>query len=221
MATRFAPGLRYWLGNQLYVGVTNRCNATSLVALRGPGFALPADSGFEHLQEEPSAEELFAAVDDAYEHDPRKVVTGMGEDDVGVVMAGFGEPLLRLDVVAAATALIKERRHGVPVRLKTNGLVPSDAHSNQQAAAMLAEAGVGKATVLLPCADPASFDKAMAPTSPELNFGSVCDFISELVQHGVAVECTTIKKKGVDVTAVRQLAHALGALETRVLPYYE
>lgn len=63
-----APGtsgsITYWLGNTLYVGVTNRCNTTPLHASRGPGFKMPASSEFRSLpqaSEEPSAQAIINA----------------------------------------------------------------------------------------------------------------------------------------------------------------
>mmetsp|Transcript_10718 Transcript_10718/g.27072 ORF Transcript_10718/g.27072 Transcript_10718/m.27072 type:complete len:221 (+) Transcript_10718:228-890(+) len=215
------PGLAYWLGTRLYVAVTNRCNATPLIVARGPSFALPADSGFAKLEsdepaDEPTPQEIFEVVDSAYESDGRKRVIGMGEDDTGVTFAGYGEPLLRLDTVIESATLIRERRHGVPLRLKTNGLVPGG--DNTAAVAQLVEAGVMSASVLLPGPDPMSFAKVHPQA--EGDFGSLCDFVAQLAGSGVQVECSIIKMPGVDVSATRQLASALGAVETRAVTYH-
>jgi MoaA/NifB/PqqE/SkfB family radical SAM enzyme len=39
------------------------------------------------------------------------------------IFAGLGDPLLRLGVVEETAKLIKAKRHGVRLRLTTNGLV--------------------------------------------------------------------------------------------------
>jgi MoaA/NifB/PqqE/SkfB family radical SAM enzyme len=40
-----------------------------------------------------------------------------------ITFAGMGEPLLRLNTLSNAAILIKDKRHGVPLRVKTNGLI--------------------------------------------------------------------------------------------------
>lgn len=214
------PGVAYWLGARLYLGVTNRSNAVPLIVHRGASFSMPEDSNFAPLPEgyEPSAEDLAAVVDAAYAEDPRKKILGMGENDEGVIFAGMGEPLLRLETITEAAKLIRESRHGVPFRLKTNGLVPGG--DNAGAAAMLKEAGIKSASVFLPAADPKKFDELAKPISPEFNFGMVCDFIGQLSEAGIDVECTTVKRPEINVSAIRQLALALGATDTRVASYH-
>ena len=109
------PGVAYTLGRTLYLSVTNRSNALSILKTRGPGFVMPPSSGFALLSDpEPDASELAAIVDATYE---RAEIVGMGENDPGVVFAGAGEPLLRLDVVVDTIAMVRESRHGVPFRV--------------------------------------------------------------------------------------------------------
>ena len=57
------PGLSYTLGRTLYVALTNRCNSVPLFSTRGPGFQMPAASGFAPLPDgvEPSAEQVAEA----------------------------------------------------------------------------------------------------------------------------------------------------------------
>lgn len=118
------PGLTYWLHNKLYLAVTNRTISLSPIQLRGPSFILPPSSKFEplHGDFEPSAQDLFDAVDNAYE-DGLVEVNSMKSDEI--TFAGMGEPLLRTDTIEQAAKLIKEARHGVPLRIKTNGLIPA------------------------------------------------------------------------------------------------
>ena len=74
----------YWLGaNRLYLQVTSRRpnGVLTLYHARGKGFKMPGE--FEPINEEnePSAERLADCVEDAYEHDERKLTAakiGMG-----------------------------------------------------------------------------------------------------------------------------------------------
>lgn len=95
------PGVAYSLGRTLYLALTNRSNATSIIDTRGPSFVMPPTSGFQllpdGLENEPTPEELAAIVDACYAD---MDIVGMGENDPGVVFGGAGEPLLRLDAIA-------------------------------------------------------------------------------------------------------------------------
>ena len=44
-----AVNISYWLGKTIYISVTNRACGLSLLASRGPSFAMPEASGFRPL----------------------------------------------------------------------------------------------------------------------------------------------------------------------------
>ena len=207
------PGVAYTLGRTLYLSVTNKSNALSILKTRGPGFVMPPSSGFALLSDpEPDAKELAAIVDATYE---RAEIVGMGENDPGVVFAGAGEPLLRLDVVVDTMAMVRESRHGVPFRIHSNGL-----HEPGVAAA-LASAGVDRVTVSLATADPKQFEALTRPAAGSgAHFGTLCGFISALAEEGVDVEAVTVAAPDVDVAAARRLAESLGASSFRTREYF-
>jgi hypothetical protein len=216
------PGLAYWLGQRLYLGVTNRVLTTPLVVQRGPAFQMPLHSGFCKLPDdfEPSASDLFNVVNNAYEHDSRKNVSGMGENDEPITFAGYGDPLLRLDIVTEAAKLIKAKRHGVPLRIKTSGLIDDD-QVRATAAQDLASAGIKQASVFLPAEDPKKYAAFMGRDSdPVADFSKVTQFICNLAEAGVLVECYCCERPEVDAYRVEALAHALGAVEFRKVSYH-
>ena len=224
------PGVAYSLGRTLYLSLTNRTNARPIVDTRGPSFRMPIESGFvrlpEGVQHEPTPAELAAVVEACY--DVREDIVGMGENDPGVVFGGAGEPLLRLDALRETVDEVRTRRHGVPFRVSTNGLFPAST------AAALAELDVA-VTVALQTADPAQYDALMRP-APDVAEGSVpppwsdgnvgarhaavCAFVVSCVEAGVRVECTAVAAPGVDLTATRRLAEALGAVAFRTREYF-
>lgn len=116
------PGLSYWIRNKLYISLTNECISLSPISLRGPSFIMPSDSLFKPLFREPTAHEVVEEIENAF-NSGKINITSMDSDEI--TFAGLGEPLLRLDTLADAAKLIKQKRHGVPLRLKTNGLVHS------------------------------------------------------------------------------------------------
>ena len=141
-------GISYWLRNKLYLSLTNECSSISPIELRGPRFIMPEHSGFQLLSREPEAEDILHVVNTAYDDFSsvnRISVSSMESDEI--TFAGFGEPLLRLDVLEKSSSLIKEFRHGAPLRLKTNGLVCSK--DSMMIAERLKEAGIEKVSVNL------------------------------------------------------------------------
>ena len=115
-------GLSYFVRNNMYIALTNECNSVSPIALRGPSFKMSESSGFTPLITEPSAEDVFNEVNLAFENN-KISIDSMKSDPI--TFAGLGEPLLRKDVLFESSKLIKLQRHGVPLRLKTNGLILS------------------------------------------------------------------------------------------------
>ncbi len=93
----------YKIRNSLYVNVTREC---SNVCDFCPRLENPTVQGhYLGIDKEPSAAEIIAAIG------------GQRPDEV--VLCGFGEPTIRLDVVKAVAAEMKRR--GLKVRLNTNG----------------------------------------------------------------------------------------------------
>ena len=225
------PGLVYWLGNSLYIALTNRPRGLALAASRGPAFKMPATSGFEPLADEPTAAEVIAAVRAAYDSDPRKenkVLKRLdgGEIDPGVVFAGLGDPLLRLETLREAAEGIRDAAPSVALRVSTTGLVAPAELSGTIAALQAAE--IDEVTVALNAASPDAYAAQMlqAPayqppyfaSAPDavgepagLGFGDVCGFIAALAENGIPTIATCVAHPDVDVAAVRKLATALGA----------
>lgn len=115
-------GLTYVLRNKLYIALTNKCVSTSPLQLHGPSFSMPPSANFNHLEIEPTAKDVFDAVEGAFAGG-RIGISSMDSDEI--TFAGVGEPLLKLDVLTSAAQLITEARHGAQLRVKTNGLILS------------------------------------------------------------------------------------------------
>ena len=202
--------------------LTNDCNSVSSISTRGPGFRLPAAQNFCPLpsDSEPSANEIVEAVERAYE-DGQEAPNDIVFDNV------LGEPTMKMDTLLEAAAKIKERRHGVPLTVKTNGLCGADG------AALLATADPGDnfglknlhVNVLLMAHNPPDYVKMMAPKEPfsqgAAGFGQVCSFVVTLVEQlgSDYVTCTAVDGPGVDLRATKALSSSLGAGHFEALPF--
>lgn len=96
--------IAYPLHDSLYLNITNRCPNACLFCIRGSKTGV----GYNlWLEREPSAAEVIEAI-----HDP----SGYRE----IVFCGYGEPLLRPELVVEVSQWLK--KWPVQVRLNTNGL---------------------------------------------------------------------------------------------------
>lgn len=210
-----AAGITYRLGRTLYIALTNSCNAVSLIQSRGPGFVMPAESGFEPLRSSPTAEEIAEAADAS------KVIA----DFDSIAFAGAGEPLLRMRVLEGACGLLQS--HGVPMRLVTNGLVAGSAAT--ATAQKLHAMGLSRISVALQTADAEQYMTLMRPEklryspvfSHQLSHDDVTGFVQACVAVGLEVECTAVAAPSVDLQAAEELASALGAASFRSRKYFD
>eukprot|EP01036_Dinobryon_divergens_P034204 gene34204-44187_t len=172
---------------------------------KGPSFIMPSDSLFKPLFREPTAHEVVEEIDNAF-NSGKIHITSMNSDEI--TFAGLGEPLLRLDTLADAAKLIKQKRHGVPLRLKTNGLVPSK--FCDKTAEVLKDAGIDMISVSLLADNANDYNKIMNPQN-SATFADVCSFVISCAEKELDVTCTAVEQPGVNMKNVRNLAISLGA----------
>jgi hypothetical protein len=189
------PGVAYALSHNLYLNLTQRCNAVPLHETRGPGFVLPPETGFRLSPSlrggpgspvfrlplppgapEPSAAEVAAVI--------RTLCAAWPPDaprPPSVVFAGAGEPLLALDVLLESLRAARCGPQTTPfdARVTTNGLFPPSV------ARQLREAGVTRATVALASSEPRRYARLMRPEAGR-GLDDVCAFIVALVEAGGA-----------------------------------
>jgi TatD DNase family protein len=196
-----APEIAYPIRNSLYLNVTSRCSNRCTFCTRESS---PIVKGHDlSLDREPTAEELLAAAGD---------VSGYDE----VVFCGFGEPLLRWDVVRKVAQELKGR--GARVRINTNG--QSRLFLGRD---ILPEmAGVVDAlSVSLNAPDAARYAKICRPDAGEPAYAAVKEFIREALNFVPSVTASVVALPGVDVEACRRIAEQELGAAFRVRPYNE
>jgi TatD DNase family protein len=192
----------YSIRDSLYVNLTNRCSNQCTFC---PRSSAPWVKGhYLALEAEPSAADVIAALSAHRLADWREVV-----------FCGFGEPMLRLDVLKEVAAFV--RGAGLPVRINTNG--QGNLIHGRDITAELAPL-VGTVSVSLNSADPAQYGELCRSEFGERAYEGILDFIRRAKAAGIRVVVTAVTVPGVDMDAVGRLAAELG-VEFRPRKYQE
>jgi TatD DNase family protein len=192
--------LAYKIHNSLYLNITNRCTNHCTFCPKFEDLTLKGHN--LALDREPTPQELLAAVGEPPEIDE-------------IVFCGFGEPLIRLDVVLQVARELKKL--GYRIRVNTDGQA-NLVHGRN----ILPElAGlVDCISVSLNASDASTYQRLCNSPYGEESFQAVCDFIQQAPAFIPRVVASAVTVDGVDIAACRALAESLGA-EFRVREYQE
>ena len=192
--------IAYMIRNSLYLNITNRCSNRCSFCAKFEDFTVKGHNLL--LEGEPSFEEVMAAVGQP---------AGIDE----VVFCGYGEPLIRLDLLKRVATELKQR--GFRIRINTDGQA-NLVHGRD----ILPElAGlVDSISVSLNAPDSDTYERICNTPFGGAGFGAVCAFISEATRYIPRVMASAVTVPGVDMDACRVLAESLGA-EFRVREYAE
>lgn len=192
--------IAYRIRNSLYLNITNRCSNRCSFCAKFEDFTVKGHNLL--LDGEPSFDEVMAAV-------------GKTEGYDEVVFCGYGEPLIRLELVKQVASELKRR--GCCIRINTDGQA-NLVHGRN----ILPElAGlVDSISVSLNAPDAATYDLLCNTPFGEAGFAGVCDFIRDAAEFIPQVVASAVTVPGTDVEACRRLAESLGA-EFRVREYAE
>jgi TatD DNase family protein len=181
--------IAYKIRNNLYLNITNRCTNECSFCIR---FHTDYVKGYNlRLSEEPTEEELKDAIGDPSQYRE-------------VVFCGYGEPLLRLDLVKNVALWIKQKNGRV--RINTNG------HGNLiHGRNILPELKgiVDSISISLDAQDEETYNRICRPTFKNA-FREVLSFIKEAKKYIPDVTVTVVTATGVDVEKCREIAEELG-----------
>lgn len=180
----------YKIRNSLYLNITNRCSNRCTFCAKFEDFTVKGHHLL--LDHEPIATEVLAAI-------------GSRTDFDEIVFCGYGEPLLRLDLIKEVAAVLKSR--GISIRLNTDGQANLVYGRN-----ILPElAGlIDTVSVSLNAADAATYSTLCNTPFGDAGFRGVCDFLQEAVRYIPTVVATAVTVPGVDVAPIERLALSLG-----------
>ncbi|GAB4256739.1 MAG: YchF/TatD family DNA exonuclease [Deferrisomatales bacterium] len=197
------PRLAYPIRRSLYLNVTARCTNRCTFCPKGRGTEVKGHD--LRLEREPTAAEILEAVE---------AEGGAGAWDE-VVFCGFGEPLLRPDLVVELARELK-RRGARRVRVNTDGLA-NRVHGRDVTEEL---AGlVDEVSVSLNAPDAATYEKLCRP-GVEGAYEAVVEFLARARQHVATVTASVVAVPGLDLEACRAVARQLG-VRFRVREYNE
>ncbi len=182
--------IAYPIRNALYLNITNRCTNACRFCAKFRDFQVKGHQ--LRLDREPAFDEVIAAIGDPSGYDE-------------VVFCGYGEPLLRLDLVKEVAGWLKQR--GMRVRINTDGQA-NLVHGRN----ILPElAGLVDAiSVSLNAADARTYQQWCQSRYGEEAFAAVQEFLRLAASCIPEVTATAVTLPGIDIEACRALAEKLG-----------
>lgn len=181
--------IAYKIRDSLYLNITNKCTNRCIFCIR---FHTDYVKGHNlRLLKEPDSKALKKAIGDPKNYKE-------------IVFCGYGEPLIRLNVVKDVARWIKQ--NGGVVRINTNG------HGNLiHKRNILPELKdiVDKLSISLDAHDEETYNRICKPVFRNA-FNAVIDFIKESKRYINEVTVTVVNFEGVDIEKCRKLAQDLG-----------
>ncbi len=184
------PSIAYEMWGNLYLNITNRCTNKCRFCVR---YQTDILWGYNlRLEREPSVEDLLNAIGDPTRYRE-------------VVFCGYGEPTMRLDVIRAVGAHVREL--GGKVRVDTNGhgnliwnrnIVPE--------LALVADS----ISVSLNAESATVYESVCRPRFGAGTYEHVCSFIRECVKAKLDVVVSVVDIPEIDIDSARRVADELG-----------
>ncbi len=184
-STRIAYSIR----NSLYLNITNRCTNQCSFCAKFKDFTVKGHQLC--LEREPSTDDVIKAIGDPSTYDE-------------VVFCGYGEPLLRLELVKEVATYLKQ--NNIKVRINTDG----QANLVHQRNILPELTGlVDSISVSLNAPDAASYQKICRSEFGEQGYQALKDFLQMAGQYIPEVTATAVTLPGVDIEACRKVAKEL------------
>lgn len=182
--------IAYQIRTSLYLNITNRCTNSCVFCAKFDDFVV---KGHElKLDHEPGLDELKAAV-------------GNPQTYSEIVFCGYGEPLLRLDLIVELADWLKQQQ--VKTRINTDGQANLLYGRN-----ILPElqGRIDAISVSLNAPDADQYQQICRSQFGQKGYQAVKDFLRLAPQYIPEVTATAVSYPGVDIEACRKVATDLG-----------
>ena len=192
--------IAYQIRNSLYLNITNRCTNHCIFCAKFEDFVV---KGHELLLErEPTAEEVMQAIGDA---------SGFDE----VVFCGYGEPLLRLELIKEVAGRLKQQ--GIKIRVNSDGQA-NLVHKRNILPELAGLVDAISVSLNAPNAD--EYQRLCQSGFGVEAFQAIKDFLRQAPEYIPEVIATAVTYPGVNIVACEQLAQELG-VQFRAREYQE
>lgn len=181
----------YEISDSIYLNITNKCTNKCVFCIRQANRSF---TGYNlWLDKEPDLNDLLLAVGDVSQYRE-------------VVFCGYGEPLIRSDLVIETSHVLKQR--GASVRIDTNG--QADLIHGHDIALELA-GSVDAVSISLNAPDALQYVSICRPQMGEKAYGAMLKFITSCKKYIPKVTLSVVRWPGVDIEKCRGIANNLGA----------
>jgi len=201
--------LVYELDGKIYINLTNRCTNDCIFCLRNDksdvkGQELWLDS------EDFSAQEVIKQLNDLKNETTVQAFNSSAVQPSEIIFCGYGEPMLKLDILKEAAKYIKENYPNTKIRINTNG------HANyvyKRNVAPELKGLIDTISVSLNGKDSAEYDELSQPKFDGA-YEEVKKFIKACANEGIETVASVVegyKGRHIDIEECRQIADDLGA----------
>lgn len=181
--------IAYKIRDSLYLNITNRCTNSCSFCVR---FHTDYVKGHNlRLSDEPTEEELKDAIGDPSQYKE-------------VVFCGYGEPLLRFDLVKSVAKWIKQNKGKVRINTNGHGKLIHERNILPELKGI-----VDSISISLDAHDEETYDRLCKPLYKNA-FRGVIEFIKEAKKYIPGVEATVVELDGVDIEKCRAITDELG-----------
>ncbi len=191
--------IAYPIRNSLYLNITNRCSNYCTFCAKFKSYTVKGH--YLRLREEPDFKDIIAAVGP----DPAKY------DEI--VFCGFGEPLIRLDIVREVGMFLK--RQGCRIRIDTDGLANLVHKRNVLPDLMF----VDVISVSLNAPDSETYHRLIKTPFGDNAYPAILYFLREAKRFIPKVIATVVSVPGLDIEACRKVAEDDIGVAFRVRQY--
>ncbi|MBU0672544.1 MAG: TatD family nuclease-associated radical SAM protein [Candidatus Margulisbacteria bacterium] len=204
--------ISYIVGDSLYLNITNRCTNECSFCIRNKAKLFNKKYAL-WLEQEPSAQEILKAIGDPTKYQQ-------------IVFCGYGEPLIRLDVVKNVAATFRSpKKYG---SLKTSATLPKiRIDTNGQANLfwgrnILPELKglINIISISLDAENAELYDRICRSHYGQEAYAAVIEFIKEAKKYIPEVEASVVDLPVVDKKACKKIADDLG-VGFRIRSYYK
>lgn len=194
--------IAYKIRDSLYLNITNRCFLNCTFCNKRQDFTVKGH--FLQLSKEPDLEQVVAAIEQ------------QKKDFKEIVFCGYGEPLVRHQLLKDVASWLRKNLAGVKIRINSEGT--AEFFSKQEILSGLVGL-VDSFSISLNAADSKTYAKLCQSSAGEQTFFAVLDFINKAKKLFKEVVVTAVALPDLDLGAIEKLCREKLAVPFRPRPY--